>query len=614
MKTTQFLGLLSGMMALAGTAMATVNADQASNYGGVWTNGSNGGGGFGAWTNTAYSGSGWAGCGIWASSNANLSMGDSFAYVAKGDGSYITIDRSFSQALTTGDTFSLDLGLNYDTGSAAANKGFALRNSANREIVVVNQAASQIITVNGGTALTNYGTTTMHWTFTQKSSTQITVYATGRSGSEAYTGTISSTGDCRLANVHFYASGITNDAYAEYRQVYFDNLTLSQGVTDTNVFLYRIENSQATVTALLTTATGEIIVPSTLGGYPVTMIGRSAFKDRTNITSIGFASGGTVTNVDATAFQGCTSVTQAVLPSGSATIPVGAFYGCTGLVSVAIPSTVTRIGETAFADCRSLSALSLPSALTSLGESAFLNCRRVTTLDIPNAITFIPGQCCYECRALTSVDIPSGVTNIGYAAFYNCGLTSLTLPAGLAALDRDAFHGCVGLTTLTINSALYSVSNQVFYGCTNLAGVYFYGGVSNLGVGVFGYCGSLAGVYFLCSPPSLGSDAGADMFVGSDDAAVYYLVDSSTWGTTYCGVASDSWKPTLDSPVTATTAFSFEASWANGRAVRMQACTNLANPNWVNLSTGVISDGSCLFSDTNWTGLSQRYYRVTSTN
>ena len=47
-----------GMLALAGTALGSVNVDSAANYSGGWTNGANGCGGFGAWSLAADSGAG----------------------------------------------------------------------------------------------------------------------------------------------------------------------------------------------------------------------------------------------------------------------------------------------------------------------------------------------------------------------------------------------------------------------------------------------------------------------------------------------------------------------------------------------------------------------------
>lgn len=611
MKRTLFCGLFIGVLTLTGSALATVNADSASNYSGGWTNGSNGGGGFGAWTIEASAGAGWASNGIWVSSSADLGMGNAFGFTAIGDGAHIYMDRPFAQVMATGDVFTVDLALNYDAGPGG-NKGLVLRTSDNREIVAVNQAGSDTITINGTAALTNYGTTTMHWTFTQKTATQILVYATGRSGSEAYSAILDTAQTSYLANVRFYASSIANDEYADLRGVYFDNLVLSQG-SGTGTFTYTIETNRAIVTGIATNASGAVVVPATLGGYTVTEVGRSAFMDRTNITSVTFASGASVTNIGPTAFQGCTSLMLVVLPAGLTSIPAGLFYGCAELVSVTIPPNVVTIGDMAFAGCRGLTSLALPAGLTAVGESAFLNCRSLVSLDLPDGIRFIAGQLCYEGRALVSIQLPSGVTNIGYSAFYNCpGLTSLAMPAGVTSIARGAFQGCTSLTSLGINSPLNSIGDEAFHGCAHLQNLYFYGGVSSLGGGVFGGCSSLAGVYFVGNAPSLGAAGCADMFATAGDVTVYYLGPSSGWNATFCGVDTEAWKPRISALAATPNSFNLIAEWVNGRTVWAQACTNLADPNWITLGTNTIAGGSCLFSDPDWDSYGQRFYRVGS--
>ena len=529
MQTIRRLGGFLGLLALAGTATASVNVDSAANYGGSWTHGSNGGGGFGAWSIATNPGTGWAGCGIWDSADASLNLGVSFGFAAKGEGSWIAMDRAFSQAMAAGDTFKLDLGMNEDSG-AGGNKGFVLRTSDNREVVAVNQAGSEVITVNGVAALTNYGVGTMVWTFTQVSPTQVAVFATGRGGSETFSATVATNASSFLANIRFYASAITNDEAAERRPVYFDNLRLSQGASDTNLFRYSVAGGRAVITGVLASAAGDIIVPATLGGYAVGAVERSAFQGLVHISSVSFAGGAGVTNIGPMAFQGCVGLTTATLPGGATSLPAGLFQGCVSLETVVLPEGVTNIGAAAFADCRRLAGLTLPSGLTSLGESAFLNCRRLASLHLPAGITSIPGQLCYECRNLSSAGIPSGVTNIGPAAFYNCtGLTSPELPSGVAAIGKDAFKGCAGLAAVDLNGALASVGDEAFFGCESLARVCFRDEVDALGDGVFGACGALAGVYFAGAAPSLGADAGTDLFAGSEGVAVYHHPETAGW-------------------------------------------------------------------------------------
>ena len=570
------------LLAVAGTARASVNVDAAANYGGSWTNGSNGGGGFGAWSIATYAGSGWAGFGIWASSNAYLDLGDAFGYVAKGAGAYVTLDRSFAAALAAGDTFKLDLGLNYDAGSGG-NKGFSLRTSDNREIVVVNQGASEVITVNGVAALTNYGVNRMYWTFPQVSATQGAVYATGRAGAEVFATTVNTNAASYLANVHFYAAAITNDEFAERRQVYFDNLTLTQGASDTNLFRYSVENGRAVVTGVLASASGDLVVPATLGGYVVGAVGRAAFQDLTNVPGVSFAGGANVTNVGPQAFQGCTALTNAALPDGLKALAPGLFYGCTALRAATIPGGVTNVGDAAFAECRRLAAVTLPSGLAGLGESPFLNCRSLAAIELPAGVASVPGQFCYECRSLASVDLPAAATNLGYGAFFNCfGLTALTLDGALTAVGDQAFAGCDGLTKLVFN-----------------------GGVAGVGDGAFADCPALTGVYFLCDEPT----AGEDVFLGSTAATVYYLVAASTWSSTFGGVSAVEWVPEAVSLVATNGAFRIALEWADGQTVKVQACRDLSAPVWQDVGTYPIVDGAAVAVDTNWLNAAEGMYR-----
>lgn len=606
MRMTALFQVLALVIASAGAAHATVNADSAANYSSGWASGSNGGGGFGPWSIFSTAGAGGASNGIWSSASADLNMGNAFGFTALGEGSSIYLERPFAQAMAAGDVFTLDLGFNYDSGSGGE-KGFVLLTADNREIARVAQTGTPAITCNGVEALTNYGVGTMHWTCTQKSATQMVVYATGRGGSDTYTAVLNLAQASYAASVQFYATAMTNDLYSSLRGAYFDNLVLSQGV-GTNTFTYLIETNRAIVTGIAATASGAVIVPATLGGYTVTEIGRSAFKERTNITSVSFASDAALTNIGPCAFQGCTSLMLVVLPSGLKAIPDGMFYGCSALVSVSIPAAVTTIGAQAFAGCHSLGSLAVPSGLISVEESALLNCRKLTGLELPASLTFIPGQLCYECRSLGAVTFGPAVTNVGYSAFFNClGLKSAIFPSGLASIGPGAFQGCDGLQWIR-TSGTVSLGDRTFYGCAALQNAWFDGEVSSLGLSVFGDCSMLARLYFSGFIPSLSVDNGAEMFLGSAVPSIHSL--GSGWSATFCGVPVTTWEPEICRAGFSNDAFGFRVDWASGRAVRVQACTNLFDPVWINLSTNTIVGGNCQFSDDSATVSGRRFYRI----
>lgn len=602
-----FLNAILCIVCSAASALGTVNADMAANYPSGWTNGANGGGGFGPWSIESIAGTGQASFGIWDSSAADLALGNAFGFVATGDGASIRLDRPFATTLAVGDVFTLDLGLNYDAG-AGGSKGFVLRASDNRDLVIVNHGASATITINGATALTNYGNTTMHWTFTQKSATQIGVYATGRSGSEAYAANLTLASSGYISGIRFYASNIVNDADVALRQVFFDNMVLSQGA-GTGTFTYTVETNRTIITGIDTNASGAIIIPATLGSYPVTAIGRAAFKDRSQITSITFAAT-TVTNIGASAFEGCSGLVMAVLPTGIPDIPAAAFYGCARLVSITLPSSITSIGDMAFAGCRGLTSLAIPGSVTKISESAFLNCRALASVYLPSGIKSVAGQLCYECRGLGSVEIPEGVTNIGYLAFYNClGLASIEAPSTVNAVNDGAFQGCRSLASLSFSGALQSVGDEAFYGCGSLRTIFFHGGVASLGEAVFASNPSLSGVYFLGNAPGFGSGTGADAFLGSENATVYYL-NATAWSSTFGGVPTAEWNPEVSQPSATLDGFSFNVDWVRNGSVWVQGCADLLNPNWVNLGTNLLTTGSASFNDPQATVLARRFYRA----
>ena len=269
MKAKKLFGWLIGTLALAGTAMGATYVDVATNYpGNIWTNGSNGGTGFEAWAISSGYNTGWAGCGIWNSTNAGLGMGEAFGYTGRGDG-YINLDRSFSQALNTNDSFEFDFGINYDAGSG--NRGFNLYANG-IQVLNVNNAGSAALTINGSPALANYGTNAMHWIFTQAATDKIAVAATGRDGSETFSTTVTvADGYGYIGGLRFYASGVSDD-FQDQRQSYFNNLTLTQEGTP--------PPSPDTLT--FTAGTWN---PPALGDYPFELTRTGAVGDEIGLTS-----------------------------------------------------------------------------------------------------------------------------------------------------------------------------------------------------------------------------------------------------------------------------------------------------------------------------------------
>ena len=89
------------------------------------------------------------------------------------------------------------------------------------------------------------------------------------------------------------------------------------------VYTYSVSGEEAKITKCSTSVSGELVIPNTLGGYPVTSIGSSAF-------------------------YGCSSLQEIHIPEGVTAIGNRAFYNCRRLKKIIIPESITEISKTAF--------------------------------------------------------------------------------------------------------------------------------------------------------------------------------------------------------------------------------------------------------------------------
>src|SRR5262245_47593697 len=98
---------------------------------------------------------------------------------------------------------------------------------------------------------------------------------------------------------------------------------------------YTTTNGTVTITGYKGTNV-VVVIPDTINGLPVTVIGDRAFFFRTSVTSV-------------------------TIPNSVTSIGDLAFYACTNLTGVVIPDSVTRIGSGAFGSCSSLTSVVIPN-------------------------------------------------------------------------------------------------------------------------------------------------------------------------------------------------------------------------------------------------------------
>ena len=220
---------------------------------------------------------------------------------------------------------------------------------------------------------------------------------------------------------------------------------------------YTITDDEATITRYLGHAE-DVTVPSTLGGYPVTAIGREAFRGRA-IQSITLPDG--ILSIDRDAFARCSALSSVLLPDGIVRIEDGAFLGC-AFTSLLIPDSVTHIGTAAFASCHNLTEIIIPNSVTSMGEEVFANCDSLVSVVLSNSITTIEKSTFWECKSLEQFTISDHVTTIGDIAFSGCTkLKELVIPESVTAIGSDAFGDCKGLN-IVVPASVTNIADAAF--------------------------------------------------------------------------------------------------------------------------------------------------------
>ncbi len=128
-------------------------------------------------------------------------------------------------------------------------------------------------------------------------------------------------------------------------------MPVAQGATKDG-FVYDVKRKQATITGYRGKET-ELVIPSELGGVPVTAIAASAFVKASGLRRVQLSDG--VLKIGSSAFKGLAELESVHLPAGLRSIEKKAFADCELLKVVRVPRTVTDIHATAFENCPALS-------------------------------------------------------------------------------------------------------------------------------------------------------------------------------------------------------------------------------------------------------------------
>ena len=336
-----------------------------------------------------------------------------------------------------------------------------------------------------------------------------------------------------------------------------------------DVIDYEIVNEEVTLLAYLGLKP-ELVIPSTLNGYPVVAIGNAAFQDNAIVTHVTLPEGVKTIGDDAfrnssiehlevprsllsignRAFQDATSLTTVTFAQDSQLESIGqsAFSQASALTNLHLPERLVSIGRWAFQDASGLTSIHLPGSLTSVGASPFRGAsnlvsitvdeanatftsvngvlfdQQMTTLlkypegmelseyTVPASVTEIGEFAFSYLDVLTTVLFAQGseVENIGVGAFQNArALTTIHLPASVLNIGTSAFKGATALTTVTFAPAsqLRFINTSAFEETVSLTTLEIPPSVTTIGSHAFKGARALTSLHLSASITSLGRNA-----------------------------------------------------------------------------------------------------------
>ncbi len=355
-------------------------------------------------------------------------------------------------------------------------------------------------------------------------------------------------------------------------------------------------------------------------------IGYDAFIN-SGITSVNIA--GSLTSIDHSAFANCTKLQNVSIDASNATIKYDAFANTPSLQHMALVGIKTLEGS-ALRNC-GMRSIELAEGLTSVGNGAFYNCKNLKAIVFPDSVTkygqeilesaltleeltvgggyaenqsyktFYIGNGSalkklvlnegitaidprgfanydvylnktYGFTQLESVSFPESLNFIGYEAFINSGITSLSISGSLTSIGDNAFANCTKLQSVSIDASSATIKQYAFANTPSMLHMALVGiktlensalrncgmrsielaeGLTSVGNGAFYNCKNLKAIVFPDSVTKYGQEilegalALEELTVGGGYA------ENQSYKTFYIGNGSALKKLTLNEGITA---------------------------------------------------------------
>ena len=156
--------------------------------------------------------------------------------------------------------------------------------------------------------------------------------------------------------------------------------------------------------------------------------GELSYSEAAAVTDIGLVFNGQANIIAFTEFRYFTGITQ---------IDNSAFEGCSKLWKVVLPENLERIGSSAFSKCYSLCHIELPNSITDIGAYAFSGCKSLISITIPDKVTVINKYLFADCTNLQNITLLEGITSLKERCFniYECSIENFTIPSTVSLVS-----------------------------------------------------------------------------------------------------------------------------------------------------------------------------------
>ncbi len=340
-------------------------------------------------------------------------------------------------------------------------------------------------------------------------------------------------------------------------------LTVSAEEFTEGFYTYTVENGEATITKITGESpdgNGDIVIPSELGGCPVTAIGDSACRIRGlsgddpkdvcyvfpptlktigeeafyyNRNVIGITIQSDLESIGDRAFELVTPSTLTLTGEATAVSKLRGIIDFSYLQKVILGEKVTVIEDYAFSGCRGLKDLEIKGRLTYIGNEAFRYCSGLDGFEMPDTVEII-GDNIFDSTDICPDRLPSALKSVGNGVYANGDLGGQALPDTVEYIGDDAFYGCAGLENFVITDKITHIGEGAFQDCTSLTGIVDLGGIDEIPYRCFSGCSGIKGVVFSDTLTGIGGYAfsgctGIDDIVVSD--SVKSVSDTAFSGT-----------------------------------------------------------------------------------